>query len=178
MPQQQILSRSSESTLASRDEVVAFTLKSAMRQLASGVSVITTSYEETWHGMTATSVTCLAMEPPSLLVCINRSAAIHAPLMAAGTLCVNLLSNSQEEMCRLFSSKSRRDERFKDGTWQMGPKKLPYHPSAQANIFCTIDEAHEYATHTVIFARVDEVKQQQSGQAGPMVYLDGRFVLV
>ncbi|MBY5377293.1 flavin reductase family protein [Rhizobium leguminosarum] len=174
---QQTIHSSSPSTLcAAEDETLVDALKSAMRQLASGVAVVTTSHCDAWHGMTATSLTSLSMEPPSMLVCINREATIHSPLMEAGTICVNLLSSAQEDVCALFASKSRRQERFKDGSWQSGPMQLPYHPEARASIFCTIDAVHVFGTHSVFFAKVHHVKYARSNHSAPMIYLDGRFI--
>lgn len=158
------------------DGQVAQALKAAMRQLASGVSVITTSQGGAWHGMTATSVISLSMDPPSVLVCINRTATIHGPLLEAGAFCVNLLSSRQEDVCAVFSSKSRRDERFADGLWQIGPLEMPYHPHAEANIFCAVDQVHEYGTHSVVLARVCHVSEGASDTRSPMIYLDGRFI--
>jgi len=176
MPHQQAHSVMNEAMPTSSEMAPADALKSAMRQLASGVSVISTSQDGTWHGMTATSVISLSMEPPSVLVCINRAATIHAPLMAAEAFCVNLLGSAQEDVCSVFSSKSRREERFKDGLWKCGPLQLPYHPQAEANIFCTTDAVHEYGTHSVVFAKVHHVIERSSEKRSPMIYLDGRFI--
>ena len=52
----------------------------AMRKLASTVTVLTTREADEHHGMAATAVTSLSTEPPSLLVCVNRSASLHDPL--------------------------------------------------------------------------------------------------
>lgn len=177
MLQQQAHSVSNDAMPTFDERQVADALKAAMRQLASGVAVISTNQGGTWHGMTATSVISLSMDPPSVLVCINRTATIHAPLMDAGAFCVNLLSSRQEEVCAVFSSKSRRQERFADGIWKIGPMQLPYHPLAEANIFCTVDEVHEYGTHSVVLARVRRVTEGMSEKRSPMIYLDGRFIL-
>lgn len=176
MLQQQAYGVSNETVTTEDEQTVANALKSAMRQLASGVSVISTSQSGAWHGMTATSVISLSMDPPSVLVCINRAATIHAPLMAAEAFCVNLLGSNQEEVCSVFSSKSRRNERFADGLWKVGPMELPYHPHAEANIFCTTDAVHEYGTHSVVLARVRHVIEGHLEKRSPMIYLDGKFV--
>ena len=51
--------------------------KSAMRRLAATVCIVSTSDEDGWHGMTATSVTSVSMDPPSVLVCVNTTATLH-----------------------------------------------------------------------------------------------------
>ena len=56
----------------------------AMRSLCSGVSIISAGYKGKQFGMTATAVTSVSMTPPSLLVCINKSARIQIHCWAAG----------------------------------------------------------------------------------------------
>ena len=52
--------------------------RKAMRRLTSAVTVITTAHEDRRYGMTATAVTSVSADPPSLLICVNRSASLHA----------------------------------------------------------------------------------------------------
>ena len=50
--------------------------RDAMRQLAAGVGIVTAGKDNEWAGMTATSVTSLSLDPPTILACINREASI------------------------------------------------------------------------------------------------------
>ena len=69
-----------------------------MRRLTTTVCVISCSLGDMWYGMTATAVTSVCADPPSLLVCINGSAAIHDPLIQSKRFCVNLLRVGQESV--------------------------------------------------------------------------------
>ncbi len=71
--------------------------RKAMRRLASAVTVISTAHDDRRHGMTATAVTSVSSAPPSLLACINRSASLHAPLLASRRFCVNILHGSRSD---------------------------------------------------------------------------------
>ncbi len=72
----------------------------AMRRVASTVSIITVAGPaDRWLGMTATSVTSVAMEPPSLLVCLNRRGGTHDVVKQVGRFCVNVLSEGQADQC-------------------------------------------------------------------------------
>ena len=77
--------------------------KEAMRQVAATVSIISTRSEGSRYGMTATAVTSVSCDPPSLLVCINRSASIHKPLEERKLFWVNLLREGQQSLCSTFS---------------------------------------------------------------------------
>ena len=53
--------------------------------------------------MTATSVTSLSLNPPSMLVCVNKEASIHKILDKGSSFCINVLSNSQKNNLLKFA---------------------------------------------------------------------------
>lgn len=151
--------------------------KSAMRRLAATVSIVSTANEEGWHGMTATSVTSVSMDPPSVLVCVNTTASLHKMLHAGGRFCINLLRASQESYAGIFSSsKVRGAERFADHAWKGSdePESLPYLVDAQANLFCDIDQAIAYGTHTIFIGRVNSIRIGEL--VSPLLYADGQYL--
>ena len=62
--------------------------------------------------MTATAVSALSMEPPSMLVCVNRSATFHAALSQSDAFAINVLSRSHVDISRLCSGEAKGDSRF------------------------------------------------------------------
>jgi len=129
-------------------------LKKAMRRLAATVCIITTNESGILHGMTATAVTSLAMDPPSILISINQRASIHDPLLRSGMFCVNLLGIGHEEMSGDFSGKKAGQERFEKERWSKSKAEPPYLIDAQATISCRVDGKLAYGTHTVFIGRV------------------------
>lgn len=105
------------------DLAVAFRL--AMRRLAATVTIITTSDSGTRHGMTATAVTSVCADPPSILFCVNQSASIHAPLKVGSRICVNLLKAAHTELSNVFSGKLEGEARFGHGQWDAGEFGVP-----------------------------------------------------
>ena len=79
--------------------------RSAMRDLASGVSVITVGRGEDRTGMTATSLTSLSVDPPSILICVNRSSSTWPALQAHRHFGVNLLRASQRPIAERFAGR-------------------------------------------------------------------------
>jgi flavin reductase (DIM6/NTAB) family NADH-FMN oxidoreductase RutF len=146
--------------------------KVAMRQLAATVTLVTTCEEGAWHGMPATAVTSLSVEPPSVLVCINRSASMHGPVTRSRKLCVNLLATQQADLCSDFGARPGA-ERFDVGAWQAGPDGLPYIAEAVACLFCTVDDALDYSTHTIFIAKVGHVLVDATIE--PLVYRGGQM---
>ena len=78
-----------------------------MRRLAAGVGVVTAIGVDGPTGMAATSITSLTVEPPSMLVCVNRTAGLHAVLAPGARLCVNLLSSNQRDVAAAFGGRLR-----------------------------------------------------------------------
>ena len=90
----------------------------AMRFLASSVSVISAKDQSgKLYSMTASSVTSLTIDPPSVLVCVNHSASIHDVLTPGKNLCINILQKNQQEISNLCSSKQRESQRFDNDFW-------------------------------------------------------------
>jgi flavin reductase len=145
--------------------------RSAMRRMASSVSVVTTRTEAIHHGMAATSVSSLSFQPPSLLVCVNRSASVHPALVSAGRFCVVLLGEQHTAVCEAFGGRLQGEERFTVGDWREDEHGLNYLPDAPAALFCRLDHSFDYGTHTICIGQVEKVLLGE--QAKPLLYHEG-----
>jgi flavin reductase len=149
--------------------------RQAMRALTSAVCIVTTRHGERRFGMTATSVTSLSMSPPALLFCVNASASLHNPVIGSGRFCVNILDASQEDLAQDFGGRLLGEDRFKGEVWSQGNHGEPCLDDAQANVFCTVDAVHYYATHSIVVGLVSEVRVR--GTVTPLLYQDGRYTV-
>jgi flavin reductase (DIM6/NTAB) family NADH-FMN oxidoreductase RutF len=145
----------------------------AMRRLARSVAVISCAHEGRRFSMSVTAVDSLSTEPPSLLICINRSASLHPPLDAGADFCVNVLSARHESIAIDCSGRLKGEARFTTGDWQTSGHGVPFLRDAQASLVCAQDGRFEYGTHTVFIGRVKEVRT--SGDVDPLVYVDGAY---
>ena len=155
-------------------ETTADDFRSAMRALASAVSIVCTASGTRRFGMTATAVTSLCAEPPSLLVCINQAASLHDPLLESRVFCVNVLHAWQSTLAQTFGSKTVGD-RFEHGDWCSDERATPYLADAQANIFCDVDDVHRYGTHSIVIGRIYQIGVRRPFH--PLVYQDGRYTV-
>lgn len=159
-------------TAAPPDPALAADFKAAMRQLAATVTLVTTFEDNGPHGMTATAVSSLSADPPSVLVCINRAARMHGPTSRSRHFCLNLLAAGQLDLCEAFGARRGLD-RFAVGEWREGPHRLPWLNGNAATLFCAVDEALNYGTHTIFIGRIEQVDVDRD--ARPLVYQDGAF---
>lgn len=148
--------------------------KAGMRRLAGGVALVTTRRGGAHHGLIATAVTSLSAEPPSLLVCVNETASIHAALTETDAFCVNLLSSGQDTIAARFASPKDRETRFEAGSWSALATGAPALEGAQVSFDCRAAGSARFGTHTVFFGEI--VALTDWGTAcDPLVYHDGRF---
>jgi flavin reductase len=148
--------------------------RTAMRKFASTVSIITCDDGRGQpHGMSATAVTSVCVDPPTLLVCINNVTATHRAVSASGRFCVNVLRSFHSELSRAFSGKLKGDDRFRVGDWDHGADGLMFLRDAQANFFCRVDRTFDYQTHTLFFGRVFAVRTDKAVDA--LLYQDGKY---
>lgn len=162
----------SAQTAKSADNLLA-DFRGAMRCLATTVSVVTSTDDGQWHGMTATSVTSVSMEPPALLVCINSATAFHPVIDYSGRFCVNLLQTQHHKLSSAFAGKVTGQARFDFGHWRASASGLPYLMDAQANLFCEVDRRVAYGTHTLFIGRIIDVRVAPS--VSPLLYQDGGY---
>ena len=146
--------------------------KQAMRRVASTVNVITVCVRGEPMGITATAMSSLSLDPPSLLICINRSASLHSPLEDVSHFCVNVLHRSQEEIAQMFADRSRQALRFATG-WQVDCERPPRLADAQAAILCRRIHHHPFGTHSIFIGQVEEVVVRED--VDPLLYVNGRY---
>ena len=92
--------------------------RDAMAHVGAAVNIITTDGPAGRAGFTASAVCSVTDTPPTLLVCLNRSASVWPVFSEHHTLCVNTLAAGQEALSTLFGGKTAMDERFAAADWQ------------------------------------------------------------
>ncbi len=147
--------------------------KAAMRNLASGVTLITSASADERGGMTATAVCSLTAEPPQVLVCVNRSAATHRMIAENGKFCVNVLTQDQQGVASTFASKSGWQERFASGEWTTLSTGAPVLVDALASFDCVLVDAIESGTHSIFVGRVVDVCE--ADPVSPLLYYQSQF---
>ena len=138
--------------------------------LMSGVSVLTTTSNGQRFGMTASSVTSLSMDPPMMLICINKSAPTSAAVSAAGCFAINVLGRDGTDLARQFASPS--DDKFRGVGLRYGVTDAPLLTDALARIECRVVEEVTGGTHTVFLGHV---LAADAGSGEPLAYFRGSF---
>ena len=147
--------------------------RQAMRRVASTVNVISICVDGQAMGITATAVSPISMDPPSLLICINRAASVHASMEDVGRFAINVLHRDQEHIAQIFADRRFHAERFADG-WERNGADPPRLTDAQATILCRRIDHHQFGTHSIFIGLVEE--EAVRDVVHPLVYLNGRYL--
>jgi flavin reductase (DIM6/NTAB) family NADH-FMN oxidoreductase RutF len=137
---------------------------------ATGVTIITTRDGEIDFGVTVSAVTSLSLEPPMLLVCLNRSSRTQGAVATTGRFAVNILGVDQIELAKLFATP--RDDKFAELEVTYGPLGDPLIPGAIAHVQCQVTEVATGGTHTVFLA---EVRHAEQFEGEPLLYYRGQL---
>lgn len=152
----------------------ASSFKSGIRKFASGVALITSAAAGHRAGLVATAVSSVSTAPPTLLVCVNRSASAHAVIDQSGAYGVNLLAAHDLDLVDVFSKSARRAERFTSGDWRTQITGAPVLASALASFDCRVVQRLAYETHTIFLGEVLQVGIAEQDIA-PLIYMDSAF---
>jgi flavin reductase ActVB len=145
--------------------------RAALSRFASGVTILTMrDADGKDHGMTATAFSSLSLDPPLILVCIDRAASMFEPLKHAQRFAVNILAEDQQQVSRAFAIKDA--DRFGGFLFERGIEDVPILVGAHAHLECRVHARHEAGDHTII---VGEVEACATGEGSPLLYYRGTY---
>lgn len=153
------------------DPVLAEDFRQAMRRVASTVNVISIAVEGQPMGITATAMSSLALDPPSLLLCINRAASLYGSMEGVSHFGVNVLHRDQQGIADMFADRRQHALRFGSG-WALDGA-VPRLLDAQAWILCRRIDHHQFGTHSIFIGVVEDVVVRED--VDPLVYLNGEY---
>jgi flavin reductase (DIM6/NTAB) family NADH-FMN oxidoreductase RutF len=129
-------------------------------------------------GMTVTSLSSLSVEPPALIVSINRASSSWPLVKRYGFFGVNILTSDQVEIAERFTGKGglKGADRFAGAEWTTRASGVPLLTGALAAIDCEVEDIVERHSHAILIGRVLDL--QLSGRTAALAYWHGRYVAI
>jgi flavin-dependent trigonelline monooxygenase, reductase component len=128
-------------------------LRTVMARFPTGVTIVaTTSADGTPVGLTVNAFTSVSLEPPLILICINREANTHDQLIGAASFTVNILSAAQVAVAMRFAKRPS-EGRFEGVAWSAAPSGHPVLAGSAAWLDCAIHEVIGAGDHSIVLAR-------------------------
>jgi flavin reductase len=149
--------------------------RDAMAKLGAAVNVVTTDGPGGRYGITASAMCSVTDDPPTILVCINRSSASNAVFKANGVMCVNVLTGSHAALSARFAGGAATMEaRFGDPSlWTSLETGSPALIDASVALDCQVTSVSEVGTHSVFFCEVADV--QMAADAGALIWFNRTY---
>ncbi len=149
-------------------------LKSALRSLVRPVAVVTAECAGVRHAMAATAFCEVSMEPPSMLVCINRANATYGAIRDGADFGMNLLAETHEAVSRHCGGGAAADAKFDVGEWLLEPGKPPRLLGSCAAMVLKSRQLVDHGTHAVVIGEIVDLMWQPD--LAPLAYHDGDYL--
>lgn len=134
------------------------TFRDAMALVGAAANIVTSDGPAGKVGFAATAVCSVTDTPPTLLVCLNRSASVYEAVTENGCLRVNTLAPTHEALALLFGGKTSQMERFSSGQWTGNPGTPPILDDALVSFAGNIIETTRIGSHDVLFVEVSDIR--------------------
>jgi len=145
--------------------------RSVLGRFPSGVTVVTTrATDGSDQGMTVSAFCSLSLEPPLVLICIEKTASVYAALTTAPAFIVNILSAKQEQVARRFSIVDI--DRFEGIGFSRSRNGIVILDDVLGVIECNRFSLHDGGDHTIV---VGEVEAGRAGNGTPLLYYRGGY---
>jgi flavin reductase (DIM6/NTAB) family NADH-FMN oxidoreductase RutF len=145
--------------------------RSVLGRFPSGVTVVTTKGPDgSDSGMTVSAFCSVSLEPPLVLICIEKSASAYQALTGSTGFVVNILSAGQEQIARRFAIVDI--DRFEGVGYSRSQTGFAVLDDALGLIECRTVAQHDAGDHTVI---VGEVEGARAGMGTPLLYYRGGY---
>lgn len=147
-------------------------LRRLMSRWTTGVAVVTSRDETGPRGATTNALTSLSLDPPLVLVALDRDSNTLRAVRASGSFCVNVLAAGQDELARRFATKASGEEKLAGVPHDLA-EGMPVLHGALAWLVCALEQELAGGDHTILVGRPLEAGGDQDAQ--PLVFFGGRY---
>jgi flavin reductase (DIM6/NTAB) family NADH-FMN oxidoreductase RutF len=147
--------------------------RDAAARFASGVTVAAAAHEGLHHAITATAFASLSLEPPLVLLALDRAGQLIGLVRASGHVGLSVLAVEQEEIGRRASARGRRLQALVDeAPTTTAVTGAPLLTGALAWFDCEVESIAEHGDHAIIVGRVVAAG---SREGEPLLYFERRY---
>jgi flavin reductase (DIM6/NTAB) family NADH-FMN oxidoreductase RutF len=129
-------------------------LRDVFARWATGVTIVTARAGDRIHGMTVSAFTEVSLEPPLVLVCIDKTTNTQHVIAEGGCFAVNILARDQEALATRFACTETEERRFVDLDCETGETGAPLLAGSVASLDCRLEAAHEAGDHIIYVGEV------------------------
>ena len=148
--------------------------RNTLAKFCTGVTIITTKNQDGLHGLTVNSFTSVSLDPPLILICIQKNGLSHSTLCECEDFVVNILSKEQKELSDRFANPALdSEERFRDLNFRLSENGLPILASNLGHLECRVVSQFEGGDHTIFMGQVENGDYSEGKQ--PLLFYDSGY---
>lgn len=141
--------------------------KDTLKLFASGITIVTATLDRARFGMTCTSFASVSLEPPLVIVCLERDSYTLAAVSGASCFAVSILGAEQEEVARSFARPG--DKPFDEFPNHPAPNGAPLIEGAIGWLACEVESNVVSGDHNIVVGRVEDCGD---AEGHPILYFD------
>ena len=145
--------------------------KHAMRHVPSGVTIVTSLKDGEPRGLTLSSFASASIDPPALLICVNREARSHLYISSSRIFCLNVLASEHRQLAERFAGKVR-ERQFDDILYDTDVTGAPVLRGAIAHFDCEVSGEHHVGSHSIFIGTVVSCRARAGS---PLGYFNGGY---
>ena len=137
------------------------------------MTIVTTRAGERVFGMTASAFSSVSLDPPLVLVCIEKKAHTLPWIVESGIFAVNVLAKDQHELSNRFATEGNESVRFEGLACRSAPSGAPWLPDTVAVLDCRVAAAHDAGDHWIYVGEVQAA--EVAAEREPLLNYDARY---
>jgi flavin reductase len=145
--------------------------RAVMRHFPTGVTVVTSLREGEPRGLTVSAFASVSVDPPLVLICINREARSYLYISSSKVFCVNILAGDQRHLAERFAGRIR-ERQFEGVEYGVDVTGAPVLAGIVGHLDCEVAEEHHAGSHSIFIGRVVSAK---SRTGSPLGYYNGDY---
>lgn len=144
-----------------------------MAHLPAGVVVVSSRLGDEYRGLTASSLVSISIDPPLVLVGLEREATTRAAVVASKAFSISLLTRAQEFLADRFAGRAPAiDAAWRAVPHRLGANGLPLIDGCAAWLECRLVDMHPAGDHDIL---IGEVEAASVGSGDPLILWDRAF---
>ena len=145
--------------------------KDALSCFASGVTVVTTiDNDGELHGLTVSAFCSVSLDPPLVLICIDKGTGSYHAFEENGNFVVNFLNENQQNVSNQFASSV--EDKFDGIRHTLNEYDIPVLSDSLVNLECKLKNAYDGGDHTIF---IGEIFKSKVRKGKPLVYCHGKY---
>jgi flavin reductase (DIM6/NTAB) family NADH-FMN oxidoreductase RutF len=153
--------------------------RKVMGHFATGVSVVTTFDGDVPAGITVNALSSVSLDPPLVMIALDRRRKITPAVRAAGRYAVNILGEDQQALSDCFAGAPVVPDRdaFCGAAWHPGEAGLPILDGVIASLECETVGVHPVGDHDLFIGRVTAIANDEHHPM-PLLYYRRRYLRI